>query len=234
MTQFLPPPFRPKLVNGYAIGGICLIRLKKVRPRFLPLPCGIRSENAAHRIAVEWEDGGRTREGVYIPRRDSDSRLNTLAGGTIFPGIHHHATFSVQESEQRFSLAFRSDDGQAQACVSGVVADRIQKSSVFPSIAVASAFFENGSLGYSTTRTSGRYDGLELVCRNWNVEPLAVDRVESSFFENEALFPAGSTEFDCALLMRDIHHEWHGREDLCCPAQPGSSEPLQPTGSARG
>ena len=55
MARILPPPFRPKLVNGYAIGGICLIRLKGLRPRFFPFPLGIQSENAAHRIAVEWE-----------------------------------------------------------------------------------------------------------------------------------------------------------------------------------
>jgi hypothetical protein len=28
------------------------------------------------------------------------------------------------------------------------------------------------------------------------------------------LFPAGSVELDCALLMRGIDHEWHGREPL--------------------
>lgn len=76
MAGVLPPPFRPLLVHGYAIGGICLIRLKQVRPRRLPLPMGIGSENAAHRIAVQWEQDGERREGVYIPRRDTDSRLN--------------------------------------------------------------------------------------------------------------------------------------------------------------
>jgi hypothetical protein len=40
--------------------------------------------------------------------------------------------------------------------------------------------------------------------------------VRSSFFEDGSLFPRGSIEFDCALLMRGIEHEWHGRADLCC------------------
>ncbi len=217
MARALPPPFRPKLMEGYAIGGICLIRLEKVRPRFFPLPCGIRSENAAHRIAVEWDDeDGCAREGVYIPRRDTNSRLNTLAGGTIFPGVHHHATFSVRESDECFSVELRSDDREVHVCVSGRVADDLAESSVFPSVAAASAFFEAGSLGYSATRDSGRYDGLELLCDEWHVDPLAVDRVESSYFEDEALFPAGSVTFDCALLMRDIQHEWHGRDELRC------------------
>ncbi len=55
MAGNLPAPFRPKLAKGYAMGGICLIRLKAIRPRFVPIPWGICSENAAHRIAVEWD-----------------------------------------------------------------------------------------------------------------------------------------------------------------------------------
>ena len=34
-------------------------------------------------------------------------------------------------------------------------------------------------------------------------------------FEDSKLFPAGTVEFDCALLMRNIEHEWHGRPTLC-------------------
>jgi hypothetical protein len=44
---------------------------------------------------------------------------------------------------------------------------------------------------------------------------MAVDKVESSFFEDRALFPPGSVQFDCALVMRGIEHEWRGRERLC-------------------
>ena len=33
------------------------------------------------------------------------------------------------------------------------------------------------------------------------------------------MFPAGSVEFDSALLMRGIDHEWHGREPLCAGAE---------------
>ena len=218
MARVLPPPFRPKLVRGQAIGGICLIRLKDIRPRFVPLPWGFRSENAAHRIAVEWDDDGEVRQGVYIPRRDTDSRLSVLAGGSLFPGVHHLARFAVEETGSRLSVALDSRDGETRVQVEGTVTDRLPDSSVFHSVDEASAFFEEGSLGYSATRTAGRYDGLELRCTSWHVEPLAIDRVESSYFEDETRFPTGSVAFDCALLMRDIDHEWHGREDLCCPA----------------
>src|SRR4051812_30514761 len=78
----IPPPFRPQLVNGWAIAGICLIRLVQLRPRGIPAALGQASENAAHRVAVNWtESSGERREGVYIPRRDTGSPLNAIVGG---------------------------------------------------------------------------------------------------------------------------------------------------------
>src|SRR5476651_2639127 len=63
LARLLPRRFRPKLVNGSGMAGVCLIRLKHIRPRFLPSFLGISSENAAHRIAVEWDENGQTKEG---------------------------------------------------------------------------------------------------------------------------------------------------------------------------
>lgn len=222
MAAALPPPFRPQIVDGYAIGGICLIRLKQVRPKLLPIPWGIGSENAAHRIAVEWDWNGQTMQGVYIPRRDTDSMLNSLAGGRIFPGLHHHAMFNVVENDDQYSITMNSDDGTATVHVSGRVAAALPDSSVFASLDLASEFFAQGSLGYSDTNTKGKFDGLELQCKNWHVESLDVDAIQSSYFEDSSRFPAGSVEFDCALLMRNIVHEWHGRPDLCCSAEIGA------------
>lgn len=215
LTTILPAPFRPKLVNGAGMAGVCLIRLKNIRPRFLPSFLGISSENAAHRIAVEWDVDGETKEGVFIPRRDTSSRLNALLGGRLFPGVHNHGAFQVQEKDEHFRVALDSDDSQTHLLVEGHVARELPRTSVFGSVDEASDFFARGALGYSVTAVPGQFDGLELRSFNWQVQPLAIDTVESSFFENRALFPPGSVQFDCALLMRKIDHEWHGRGRLC-------------------
>jgi hypothetical protein len=55
LALLLPPPFRPVVVGGYGIAGICLIRLSGVRPAGVPRALGVTSENAAHRVAVEWD-----------------------------------------------------------------------------------------------------------------------------------------------------------------------------------
>lgn len=214
LARVLPHPFRPKLVRGKGIAGICLIRLQNLRPRFAPLPWGISSENAAHRMAVEWDEAGGVKEGVYIPRRDSSSRLNAILGGRLFPGFHHHARFQVEEGDGHYRVVMDSDDEATHVAVTGRVATDLPPGSVFRTLAEASAFFQAGSLGYSATRTPGRYDGLELRTINWQVRPLAVEHVASSFFDDRNLFPAGSVEFDCALLMQQIEHQWHAQPSL--------------------
>src|SRR4029453_13729370 len=70
-----PAPFRPKLHDGHAVAGICLIRLENIRPLRFPRMLGLSSENAAHRIAVVWNDDTGSHEGVYIPRRDTGSLM---------------------------------------------------------------------------------------------------------------------------------------------------------------
>ncbi len=218
LEGLLPAPFRPKLVHGWGMAGICLIRLSQIHPVFTPALIGFASENAAHRIAVQWDSDDTTHEDVFIPRRDTNGLLNRLAGGRIFPGIHHAARFRVREAGGRLDLQMRSDDGQVSVRVIAGVVDRMPGRSVFHSTAEASEFFRGGAVGWSACSSGGDYDGLELRCEEWRMEPMVVDRVESSFFSNHEVFPPGSAVFDSAFLMRDIRHTWHARGRLTSTA----------------
>jgi len=215
MRRFLPSRFRPKLQGGYAIAGICLIRLEAIRPEGFPALLGISSENAAHRVAVLWtEADGREREGVFIPRRDTSSVLNHVAGGRIFPGEHQFADFKVNDRKGKIDFAMKSRDGRVSVELRGSSSTTWPSASVFGSLAETSRFFEAGSVGFSVTKTKDRFDGLQLETAFWKVEALTVDHVHSSFFADSATFPSGSVEFDHALLMRDIPHRWLQEPDL--------------------
>ena len=138
------------------------------------------------------------------------------AGGRIFPGVHHRAAFRVQKAGNRFEISLNSYDGRTSVSLAADIAKVWARGSIFASLEEASAFFEAGSLGYSPVAAGGRFEGLELRCQKWRLEPLSMERVRSSLFDNEAVFPRGSIEFDCALLMRGIEHEWYQRQDICC------------------
>ncbi len=216
VARLLPPRLRPQVHAGNSLVGICLIRLEQVRPRPLPARLGIQSENAAHRFAVEWDDDtGARRNGVFVHRRDTSSWLNCLAGGRVFPGEHHLAKFDVAECNPEVALSMHSRDGKVAIEVSGHAVDTWPRESTFTSLASASAFYERGSLGYSTTDDPHRLDGLVLKTAEWAVQPFAIDHVASSYFDDDARFPPGSIALDHALLMRDVRHQWHGAPDLC-------------------
>lgn len=211
----MPACFRPKLQAGQAVAGICLIRLEHIRPKMMPEIVGLNSENAAHRVAVLWDDErGEGREGVFIPRRDTDSQVARLMGGRVFPGEHHRASFSVSETENEISFKMKSQDEEVAVELKGRVADKLPPSSIFPSLQAASSFFEAGSLGYSVTGDPSLLDGVTLRTEGWRVEPLDVTEVYSSYFADESRFPKGSVEFDHALIMRNIAHEWHSASQL--------------------
>lgn len=210
MRRQLPEPFRPHLHNGYAIAGICLIRLEDLRPRGWPTFLGLTSENAAHRFAVSWTGpDGSERIGVYIPRRDTDSALNHAAGGCLFPGAHYRADFRVVRSQEHYEVDMRSRDGHVRVSFEGRVADSIQDGSCFEHVDVASEFFRRESTGYSPRSIRAGFEGVKLSTQRWKVKPLAVNRVYSSVFGDNASYPPGSVEFDHALVMQNIAHEWH-------------------------
>jgi hypothetical protein len=214
LRRLLPAPFEPKQVKGWGMAGICLLRLDQLRPIGVPAYLGVSSENAAHRIAVEWEERGSRCEGVFVRRRDTSSWLNAFVGGQLFPGVHHRAEFDVADGPDLLRVALRSRDGVTSVAVGGRPASTLPSSSVFGSLSEASTFFELGSRGYSPGAREGSLDGLELRTSHWKVMPFEVSELNSSFFESQVAFPRGSAEFDHALLMRDIPHEWRALDRI--------------------
>ena len=118
------------------------------------------------------------------------------------------------DSGGHIDFSMQSHDGSVAVRVIGDDANTLAASSCFSSLVEASAFFEGGSLGYSVTREGDRLDGLLLRTVDWRIRALSVTDVHSSFFADRQRFPDGSIEFDHALVMRDILHEWHKAEDL--------------------
>jgi hypothetical protein len=155
-NEIVPPPFRPKLYENKAIVGVCLIRLKDIRPNGLPNFLGVSSENGAHRIAVEWDEDGVVKEGVYIPRRDTSLKLNALVGGWLFPGKHHLAKFNVREFEGNYHIDFLSSDNTS-VNIDAKEVEHFDANSIFKTLANVSDFFEAGATGYSPNKK--KFDG---------------------------------------------------------------------------
>ena len=215
LDPVLPDGFRPRTVPGpdgpRAIGGICCIRLREMRPRGFPAVVGVTSENAAHRIGVEWDEDGETKTGVYVPRRDTSSRVNSVVGSHTF-GRHYHADFRVREGGGRYELHMTNRTDGVSMHVDATETDQVPGDSVVPSLSAASAYHECGAVGYCPSPDGDCLRGIELATDEWHVSPLAVSDVHASFFEDE--LPADTVGFDNALLMRDIGHEWRPQASI--------------------
>ncbi len=198
----VPPGLSPHLVNGYAVAGVCLIRLGSLRPAGMPAQLGWRGENAAHRIAVEWEDDDGVHAGVYIPERHSGSWIPVALGGRLVPGAHRHARFVVQETPDRTRVQMTSATTRVAA---DVETTRDWSSQLFPTLLDASEFFRNGSVGWSPHRHGSSLEGLRLETANWRVNPGRARSVASSFFDG---LPVGAATLDSVLIMRDVMATW--------------------------
>ncbi len=203
----IPHTHRPQLVDGSAVAGICLIRLGDLRPAFVRPRVGWGAENAAHRIAVEWDSPQGVRTGVYIPKRHSASRLAVFAGGRLFPGTHTLARITSVENDDTVTVNLDAPDARVRA---EVAVRPFLTSSLFSDLGEASSFFRKDAVGWSTDR-QGRLEGLRLDTDSWLVDAADPIHVESSLFDG---LPAGSVQLDHALLMRNVPVTWSKAEGL--------------------
>jgi hypothetical protein len=200
--RLLPQPFRPQLVDGVAVAGVCFIRLGGMRPSGLGSGRGWRGESSAHRIAVEWESEEGMQTGVYVPERHSASWLPVVVGGRVFPGTQRRARFAVREDGTSMSLALTASDAFVAAEVD--TADE-WTSTLFPTVDAASDFFREGNVAWSPARRAHEFEGLELETSAWRVTAGRADAVRSSFFD---ALPKGSAILDDVLIMRDVPVRW--------------------------
>lgn len=218
-ARLLPDGLRPQLHRGDAVAGVCLLRMGGLRPRWSPPGIGWGAENAAHRIAVEWDGPDGIEHGVYIPMRFSASWVPVALGGRVMPGVHRHAAFDVQEDEDRFRVAFEATgtdpdgghgtDGDAVEADVDVSLERPERwtSGLFRDLDEASEFFRVGAVGWSPDH-HGRFEGLELRTDAWSVAAGRAHRVHSSFLDG---LPRDSAEFSDVLVMRDVPITWSFR-----------------------
>ncbi len=208
VTGLLPSHFRPLCHGGKAIIGVCLIRFSALRPVGVPSFLGLSSENAAHRIAVEWDSPQGVRQGVYIFRRDTSSLLNTLVGGRLFPGVQHKANFTTFDEPPKHKVKYTSQDGTTEVRVEGHRTPSLPSQSVFKDLATSSHFFKLGATGFSPDFRQDQQQGMRLVVDDWKVQAFEVNNVFSSFFSNENIFPKNSVVYDHSLLMLNVPHQW--------------------------
>lgn len=197
-ASLLPDGFRPQIVDGSAIAGICILGLESIRPSWAQRRWGLRSENAAHRMAVEWDGPDGPEQGVFIFERHSSAWHPVLFGGRLFPGVHRKAQFRTEEAGDRYAVSMAAAGNSLDADVE--VVDE-WSSGIFASVQEASDFYRAGRVGWSRTHDGRGVESVALATDAWKVEAGRALALRSSFFD---ALPEGSAEFDSVVIMRDL------------------------------
>jgi len=216
VRPLVPRELELATVDGLAVAGTCLIRLEHLRPKGVPSSIGLSSENMAHRIAIRYRPSPRDelRDGVFIWRRQTDRAMVKLLGGRLFPGVHGRSSFDVRSDDEGLEYRVSSDESDANVSLSVRRVDAWPGSRLFPRFDDVKSFFEKGDCGFSCTLKGDQLEGMQLRTTAWDMEPLAVDSVTSSFYDHRGRFPNGTIGLDGAVLMRGIPHEWHELDDV--------------------
>jgi len=117
--------------------------------------------------------------------------------------------FQVAEGNGSLGVSVLTENRRADVSFDSGYPGRWRGTPLFGDMDEASQFFERGDCGFSSRLRGGGLEGMWLRSLRWDMIPLFVRRVRTAFFEDPERFPRGSVEFDCALLMRGIPHEWH-------------------------
>jgi hypothetical protein len=189
----------------------------------------VRTENAAHRVAVEWDTRHGVATGVYVPMRVSGSRLTTLLGGRVVPGLHRLARFDLGGRDGRYEVAIESGHGLSVDVVA-TESDHVT-SAVFDDLDTASHFFESAPIGWSPDHR-GRLEGMRMTVSWWRVRPLRIESMASSWFDDPTRFPPGSLQLDCGLLMDGLTARFEAVGPA--PQVAGAGSTSSPTSSAGG
>jgi len=197
-VSLLPAGFRPRIVDGSAVAGVCVLGLESIRPGWSSGRWGLRSENAAHRIAVEWDGPDGVEQGVFIFERHSSAWHPVLFGGRLFPGVHRRARFRIEESGDRYALAMAAAGHSLDA---DVEVGGEWSSALFASVDEASDFYRSGRIGWSLAHDRRTVEPVALASDSWKVEGARLHHLRSSFFE---ALPAGAAVFDSVVVMRDL------------------------------
>ena len=157
---------------------------------------------AAHRISAEWDDGsGQTVVGVYVPTRMTDARTAVLAGGRLFPGVHHPARVAVRESQGTltWSVSARSADDPSSVRVAARPASR---STTFECSEPVGGTCLTAVVGLSPGR-SGALEAVRMEPDRRTARRVEIDDLDSTFLAGFATAAEAP-----AYLMEGVAVRW--------------------------
>lgn len=209
VESHLPTGLRPHVGStGGVIVGCCMIEIADIRPWPLPAAAGVDVRAAAHRISVDVGPESAPRTAVYVPGRNTDSKLTIAAGGRVFPGVHKSARVSVKDETDELSWSISNYSNGGSAFDITTTADL---SNAAPASSEVAEIVIGTTLGLSPGHRTTTLEAVQMVTATSDAEIVVLADLESSFIGGFA-----SAEETDTLLMTDVGVIWR-RESVEIP-----------------
>ncbi len=204
-------------VNGWAIGGIAVVRRQAVRllPRRL---CA--SVTATHFLHVLCRQDQQCETGALVLRRDTSSRIQAWLGRGGPRRRGHHARFQLVSLPGRVTARWDSDDRHVHVAIDAEPEPHLTPNSMFGSKAQLLQLLRDDLRGLRLVPPPQRLGRTRAAACESQLVPLHVTRLESSVFEDATLFPEGAAVFDSAFCLREEELVWSQAEAVCCDGAP--------------
>jgi hypothetical protein len=210
LIQWLPDDVRLRLFRGLGIAGIWIERQERVS-RLLPARLAATQNVVHHIYAAREEASHRERAGIVVVRRDTSSRWQSWSAGGPQLVRRHHARFRIRRRREAIDLVADSDDRVMHVALAAQLCERLPTDSVFRSVADATAFLRPSNDFLQAV--VGLPESPRQPPAKWRLQPLAVQRVESSLFGCPAA--AEKLQFDSAFTLRSIEFSWQQQPAFC-------------------
>ena len=193
--EVLPPPWQARLIGGYAVAGIALAHLGRLRPAGLPPVAGLARESVTHGIAVEWESSRSLHTGVFVTHHDS-------AGAGRGRRLCRASRFTVDERTDGLRVAYTGRDRTVRVDIDVDLVASLAGSALFADVYAATRFLQLDGAGGAAWAPPAK--AIRLCAGDRSVGAARVLSTSSTVFADTSVFPPGSVHLDSALLMRDL------------------------------
>jgi hypothetical protein len=212
VSELLPSGVCAMEVQGRAVAGIAFARHRMAKSRLLPARL-VSAHTASHFFLVTGSRRDVHGDAAFVTRYDCSSRLHLWIGGRL---PYHHARFRVVEGCESLELVGDSDDRAMHLSLQAQVVRSMPAGSMFRTPAQATECLRECAGGLGLAPGGAASVEAPGTRRRLRFQPLKVERLESSIFEDLMRGAPGLVEFDSAYWVREDEFAWAAEGTLCC------------------